>query len=269
MGGMMRTMRELHQSGTFLLVNVHDVATAALAQAAGAEALGTTSAGHAYTLGRRDGAQALSRAESIQRATEICAAVDIPLSVDAENGWAHEPEEVAETIRMLADCGAAGASIEDWSGDPAMGFYGAAQATERIDAAVGAAREIGDFVICARADRVMYDGLSALDDCIGRLQSFADVGADCLYAPGVADEATIRRVVDEAGGPVNAMIELNSGVTMANAREWGVRRVSVGSSFFQATMAAFSAMVTEALTTGTLAVEPTPLEYSYIESLFP
>jgi len=269
-----KTLHKLHQDGTFLLVNVHDVGSAALAQAAGAEALGTTSAGHAYTVGVRDAAGALSRDASVERAAQICAAVDIPVSVDGENGWGHEPESVAETVRLLAEAGAAGVSIEDWSGDPAIGFYERALAVERIEAAVETARSLretsagGAFVICARADRVMHEGADALEDTIERLQAFSAAGADCLYAPGPSDEATIRRIVTEAGGPVNVMVEVNSGVTMDDARAWGVRRVSVGSSFYQATMAAFSAMVKEALTSGTMQVDPAPLDYAYIESLF-
>jgi len=134
-----RELKRLHQADTFVLVNVHDVGTALLAQAAGANALGTTSGGHAYTVGAKDGAGALTRDQSLERATQICAAVDIPVSIDAENGWGHSPEEVAETVRLLIECGAAGASIEDWSGDPKIGFYDTSLAVERIAAAVEAA----------------------------------------------------------------------------------------------------------------------------------
>ena len=187
----MKTQNEfynLHQSGTFVLVNVHDVGSALLAEASGASAIATTSGGHAYTCGKKDAAGALSRSESIELATKICAAVNIPVSIDAENAWGHSPEEVAETVRRLIDCGAAGASIEDWSGNSDLGFYDANLATDRIEAAVSAAKEYGDsFVICARADRVMHDGMDALDESINRLQSFAKVGANCLYAPGPSD----------------------------------------------------------------------------------
>ena len=259
---------KLHQSGTFVLVNVHDVGSALLAEAAGAKALGTTSGGIAYTLGKKDALGAVSRSESIEHAAQICAAVDIPVSIDAENGWAHRPEDVAETIRLLIDCGAAGASIEDWSGDSDIGFYDANLATERIHAAVDAAQEYGDsFVVCARADRVMHDGMSALDESLERLRSFAAVGADCLYVPGPADETTHRRVVTEAGGPVNALFQMNCKLTIEDATNWGIRRVSVGSSLYQATMAAFFDMVTNAVTAGVLDVNIPPLDYEYIESL--
>jgi len=259
---------DMHSSGTFVLVNVHDVGTALLAEAAGASALATTSGGHAYTCGKRDAAGVMTRSQSIERAAEICAAVDIPVSIDAENGWGHSPEEVAETVRLLINCGAAGASIEDWSGDLEKGFYDAGLATERIEAAVGAAKEYGDsFVICARADRVMHEGQDALDESIDRLRSFAGVGADCLYAPGPNDESSIRRIVAEAGGPVNALFGMNGGLTVANAADWGVRRISVGSSLYQATMAVFSSMVSQITQTGSFEVDVPPLDYEYIESL--
>jgi len=258
----------MHQSGTFVLVNIHDVGTALLAEAAGAKALGTTSGGFAYTSGKKDAVGELTRNESIEHAAQICAAVDIPVSVDAENGWGHSPEEVAETIRLLIDCGAAGASIEDWSGDSDIGFYDANLATERIHAAVDTAREYGDsFVVCARADRVMHEGMDALDESLERLRSFAKVGADCLYAPGPADEATHRRMVAEAGGPVNALFSMNGKLSIKDATDWGIRRVSLGSSLYQATMAVFLDMVTKAVTAGVLDVDVPPLDYEYIESL--
>lgn len=267
----MNTQKEfydLHRSGTFVLVNVHDVGAAMLAEAAGAKALATTSGGHAYTCGKRDAAGVMTRDQSIERAAEICSAVDIPVSIDAENGWGHSPEEVAETIRLLIDCGAAGASIEDWSGDPVTGFYDASLATERVEAAVIAAKEYSDsFVICARADRVMHEGQGALDETIDRLRSFARVGADCLYAPGPKDETSLRRIVAEAGGPVNALYGMNGGLTVANAKALGIRRVSVGSSLYQATMAVFSSMVNQILKTGSFEVDVPPLDYEFIESL--
>jgi len=259
---------DLHQSGTFVLVNVHDVGSAILAEAAGATALGTTSGGHAYTCGVIDAAGALARRQSIERAEKICAAVDIPVSIDAENGWGHSPEEVADTIRLLVECGAAGASIEDWSGDSVRGFYDANLATDRIEAAVSAAKQYGDsFVICARADRVMHEGMNAFEESLARLRAYANAGADCVYAPGPSDEKSLRRIVEETQVPVNALFGMNGGLTVSDAAAWGIRRVSLGSSLYQATMAAFSSMVTNAVTTGSLAVDIPPLDYEFIESL--
>lgn len=265
-----KSLLELHQSGTFLLVNVHDAGSAALAAAAGAEALGTTSGGHAYTIGRPDGAGAISREEAIGRVVEICSTVNVPVSVDAENGWGHSPDEVARTVEQLIEAGAAGLSIEDWSGDSELGFYEHDHAVERIVAAVETARSLDpEFVICARADRMMHDGLEAFDGSLSRLQSFAAAGAHCLYAPGVADLTLIERIAQEAGGPINALLGVGGSLSVDDMRAIGVRRVSLGSSLYQATMAVFDRIVRQALTTGSLEVDTPPLDWHMIESLFP
>lgn len=270
---MTTTFHGLHQSGTFLLVNVHDAGTAALAQAAGAVALGTTSAGHAYSIGRDDGQGALSRDESLERVAQMCAVVDIPISVDAENGWGHTPDEVAATIRDLAEVGASGASIEDWSGDPERGFYDRGLAVERIAAAVEAGRSVrapgGDpFVVCARAEAFLWGAPDPMPEAIARLQSFAEAGADCLYAPGIRDEAGISRIVTEAGGPVNWLLGVGGAFGVDDAARLGVRRVSVGGSLYRATMAAFSRQVEHMVTTGSLAADPAPISDSDISALF-
>jgi 2-methylisocitrate lyase-like PEP mutase family enzyme len=266
----MKSLHELHQSGTFVLVNVYDAGSAALAAAAGAEALGTTSGGHAYTIGRPDAAGAITSDEAVARVAEICSTVDVPVSVDAENGWGHDPGDVAQTIERLIEVGAAGASIEDWSGDSGIGFYEQAHAVDRIVAAVETARGLDpEFVICARADRMTHDGADAFDDALARLQAFAGAGAHCLYAPGTADMALIERIVREAGGPVNALLSVGGTLSIDDMREIGVRRVSLGSSLYQATMAVFDRIVRQALTTGALDVDTPPLDWKTIESLFP
>lgn len=258
---------ELHQQGTFLLVNVHDAGAAALAESAGAVALGTTSSGHAYTHARRDGS--VGRDEAIERAAEICAAVDIPVSVDAENGWGHDPDDVADAIRAIADAGAAGASIEDWSGDDSIGFYDRGKALERVQAAVETARSLPQpFVVCARAEAFLRGAPDPLDEAIARLQSFAEAGADCMYAPGPRDRATLARIVAEAGGPVNALIGVGGTFTMADAAEIGIRRVSVGGSLYRATMAAFRGLVEQMVTTGSFAADPAPLPGGDLDRLF-
>ncbi len=260
---------EMHKQGTFLMINVHDAGAAVIAESAGAVALGTTSSGHAYTLARRDAEGALSRGESVQRVAEICAAVEIPVSVDAENGWGHDPSDVADTINMLADVGAAGASIEDWSGDPAIGFYDRALALARVEAAIDAARSrITPFVICARAEAFLHGTPDPMNETLTRLQSFAEAGADLLFAPGPQDPVAIKQIVEEAGGPVNALIGVGSKLTMADAAELGVRRVSVGGSLYLATMAAFKDLVTQMVTTGSFEASARPLLRTDLESLF-
>lgn len=266
---MTATFSDLHRTGTFLLVNVHDAGTAVLAESTGAVALGTTSSGHAYTLARRDAIGALNRDEAVQRAAQICEAVDLPVSVDAENGWGHRPSDVAQTIRDLADIGAAGASIEDWSGDPDIGFYDRQLAKDRIEAAVETSASLPNpFVVCARADSYLHRTTNPSNEAITRLQSFAEAGADCLYAPGPRDLDTISRIVREAGGPVNALIPIGSPLTMADLETAGVRRVSVGGSLYRATMAIFQQIVHQVTTTGSFITDPPPIPGMDIEELF-
>lgn len=262
------TFKELHEKGTFLLVNVHDAGAAQVAEAAGAVALGTTSSGHAYTLARKDAVAAISREEAIARAAQICEAVDIPVSIDAENGWGHTPEEVSRTVRDLAAVGAAGASFEDWSSDPSMGLYEPVLATERIEAAVETAAALPDpLVICARAEGFLYDDPN-FEDILTRLQSFAQVGADCVFAPGTQDPEVLRRIVDESGAPVNALLGIGSMLTLADAADIGVRRVSVGGSLYRATMASFERLVRQMVETGTFNADPPPIPTSEFEALF-
>ncbi len=244
---------QMHRAGTFLLVNVHDAASAAMAEAAGAAALGTTSSGLAYSMGRVDGAGAVSRDEVLRSLEQICASTSLPVSVDAENGWAHDPEGVATTIRLLADAGAAGASIEDWSGDSAMGFYPTELAVDRVQAAIAAARSLPTpFVVNARAESYLYGAPNPYDHAIERLQRFAALGADCVYAPGPSDEATLARLVTEAGAPLNALFAVGGSLTMADAVRLGIRRVSVGGSLFRAMMGYFEATVARMVATGEL-----------------
>lgn len=244
-------LRELHQSGTFLLVNVHDIGSAIAAEKAGAVALGTTSSGHAYSLGRPDGAGAMSLGEVAEQVAAMSAAVDIPVSVDAENGWGHTPDDVAETIRVLASAGASAASIEDWSGDESMGFYDRSQALDRIVAAVEAAASLPEpFVIVARAEAFLFDVENPMEEAIARLQSFAAAGADCLYAPGPGDKETLATIAKEAGGPTNALIQIGSDLTMSDAEGIGIRRVSIGGSLYGSMMKHFDAMVRQMVSTG-------------------
>jgi 2-methylisocitrate lyase-like PEP mutase family enzyme len=259
---------DLHQSGTFLMVNVHDVGAAAVAEAAGAVALGTTSGGHAWGLGRRDGVGALLREEVLEQAAAICSMVGIPLSVDAENGWGHSPEEVAETIRLIASTGAAGASIEDWSGDDGMGIYELALATERIVAAVETASSLPEpFIICARAEGFRFGTPNPLDDALVRLQSFAAAGADLLYAPGTRDRETLAALAAGVEGPLNALIVMGSTMTMADAEALGIRRVSIGGTLYRSLMGVFDSLVHQMVETGDFSLQQPALSAASIEAL--
>lgn len=246
--------RELHREGTFLLANVADAGTARALAAAGVSAIATTSSGHAATIGRPDAAGAVTMEEHAEHTAALAAAADVPLNVDAENGYGHDPEDVTAAVRRFAATGAAGMGIEDWSGDVQRGLYDAALAAARIEAAVDAARGLDrPFVITGRTEVLLYGHEGGIDEALRRLQSFADVGADCLYAPGTWDLDTVRAVVDGAGGPVNILAPLGSKFTVEELAEVGARRISIGGSLYSAQVRHGVALLREVLETGSLA----------------
>ncbi len=220
--------RALHQRGNpFILINAWDIGSARALAALGAQALATTSAGHAFTLGLPDGK--VTRDQAMAHAADLVAATPLPVSADFENGFGEAPDYVAETIRLAAEAGLAGCSIEDTarSQGPA---YSHDLAVERIRAAVAAARALRrDFVVVARADGVMTKAYD-LNEAISRLQAFESVGADCVYAPWLPDLASLRQVCGAVKGPVNALA-LGAFTTLSRADlgAAGVARISVGS----------------------------------------
>ncbi|MCB1017341.1 MAG: isocitrate lyase/phosphoenolpyruvate mutase family protein, partial [Acidimicrobiales bacterium] len=169
---------DLHRSGTFVMVNVADAGTARAVAEAGAEAIATTSSGFATTIGRRDAAGDVTLEEHAAHAEVLAAAVPgVPLNVDAENGYGHEPEAVAEAVARFAAAGAAGVGIEDWSGDRERGLYDRALAVARIEAAVDAAAALDrPFVVTGRTEVVLYGLDGGIDEALARLQGFAGVG---------------------------------------------------------------------------------------------
>jgi len=235
-----RRFHELHQSGCFVIPNPWDIGSARMMAASGAVALATTSAGFAFTLGRPDMGR-VTREEALRHAEDIVRATPLPVSGDFENGFADAPDDVAETIRLAAEVGLSGCSIEDTrmvEGNPA---YDLAFAVERIRAAVDAARSLGrPFVLCARADGVM-NGVYDLDEAIRRIRAFETVGADLLYVPVPPGAEELRRVVQSVVKPVNA---LPAGplrkLTVRQFAEMGVRRISLGSLIARVTHAAIA-----------------------------
>ncbi|MCQ0988515.1 isocitrate lyase/PEP mutase family protein [Jiella marina] len=237
----------LHQSGCFVIPNPWDAGSARLMAALGAKALATTSAGFAFTLGRPD-MGGVSRDEALAHAQDILAATPLPVSGDFENGFADDPDGVAETVRLAGEIGLSGCSIEDTmmvDGNPAYPF---AEAVERVRAAAAAARTTGrPFTLCARADGVM-NGVYDLAEAIRRIQAFEAAGADLLYVPHPGDLAGLQTVVASVSKPVNA---LAAGAfakhTKSEFAEIGVRRISVGSAVarltHQAILDATSAML--------------------------
>lgn len=226
--------------GLFVIPNPWDAGTARMLTTLGFEALATTSAGFAFTLGRRDGAGEVSRDEILANARRIVEATHLPVSADLENCFAHAPEAAAETIRLAAGVGLVGGSIEDQTGDPRKPIYDFELAVERVRAAVAVARALPfPFTLTARAENFL-NGRPDLADTIRRLQAFEAAGADVLYAPGLPDLASIRAVTSAVGKPVNhVMGSWTPDLTLDQLAAAGVKRVSVGGALARAALGAF------------------------------
>ncbi len=231
--------KALHERpGAFVIPNPWNAGTARILEAFGFEALATTSAGHAFAIGLRDSASALTRDEILKNAKEIVEATDLPVSADLEDGFGTPPEACAETIRLACDAGLVGGSIEDATGDPANPIYDFTLSVERVAAAAEQAATL-PFLLTARAENHIY-GRPDLDDTIRRLQAFEKAGADVLYAPGLPSIDAIRTVCASLTKPVNVLMGL-SGPTwsVAELEEAGAGRISVGGSFARAALGAF------------------------------
>lgn len=227
----------LHRPGDPLLMpNAFDVGSAKVLATMDFSAIATTSGGFAATLGRRDGQ--VSREEAIAHAAALVAAVDVPVSADLENGFVDTPDEVAETIRMAREAGLAGCSIEDFTSRPDDPIYDAGLARERIAAAVEAS---GDMVLTARCENYLHDRPD-LADTLARLQSFQDVGADVLFAPGMTSLDDITTVCREVDRPVNVVLNPATPAP-AELAAAGVARISVGGAF---TYVAYAGLVSAA-----------------------
>ena len=234
--------RALHaRPGAFVIPNPWDAGTARILTHLGFEALTTTSAGLAFTLGRADGAGLVSRSETLANAKAIVDATPLPVAADLENGFGAAPETAAETIRLAAEiAGLVGGSIEDTTGDPRRPLYDFQHAVERIAAAVVAAHALPfPFVLVGRAENFLH-GRPDLDDTIRRLQAFEAVGADALYAPGLTRAEDIRTVCASVRRPVNVVMGLKSAAfSVAELAALGVRRISVGSALSRAALGGF------------------------------
>jgi 2-methylisocitrate lyase-like PEP mutase family enzyme len=230
-----RRFAELHRrKGAFVIPNPWDIGSARILAALGFEALATTSAGFAFSIGRRDGA--ISRDEALAHTRAISAATELPVSADLENCFGHDPKTVAETIRLAAETGLVGGSVEDFSGERQRPIYDLGHATERVAAAVAAARALPfPFTLTARAENFLH-GRADLDDTIRRLQAFEKAGADVLYAPGLPSLDAIKQVCAALSKPVNVLTSGRSVEELAGA---GVKRISLGGSLSRAAFGAF------------------------------
>jgi 2-methylisocitrate lyase-like PEP mutase family enzyme len=249
-----RRFEALHAGpGTFVIPNPWDAGTARMLAALGFQALATTSAGLAFGLGRRDGEGLVGRDETLAHCRTIAEASDLPVSADLENGYADDPESVAETIRLAAASGLVGGSIEDFTGDARHPIYDHSLAVERVAAAAEAARALAfPFMLVARAENFLR-GRPDLDDTLRRLEAYAAAGANVLYAPVLPDLAAVRIVCAAvAPRPVNVLAGgKGSGLTVANLAAAGVRRISVGSALSRAALGAVLGAAREILDQGT------------------
>ena len=234
-----RRFRRLHDDGTFLMPNAWDAGSALLLETAGFEAIGTTSAGIAYALGKADATGALTIGEAMDETARIADAVSVPVNVDAENGYGDSPEAVGECIRRCIEAGAVGAGIEDYTQDPGRPLYDRALAVERIHAAREAADASGvPFVLTARAECYLYRVPGAFAESVTRSNLYREAGADCLYTPGVRDRGEVAALVREIDGPMNFVGGRGmADYTLEALGELGIRRVSIGGSLMRATFA--------------------------------
>ena len=241
-----KTFRELHKSGCFVIPNPWNVGTARYLQGLGFKALASTSSGHAHSQGLPDGAQSMDVVLDHYR--ELAAATDIPLNADFENGYAHDPDEVAANVTRCIATGVAGLSIEDFHGDNAAAepLYDFDLALKRVKAARAAIdRAGGDVVFTARTEGFIKNRAD-IDETIRRLKAFADAGADCLYSPGIKTREHIEATVKAVGSKAINFLNFGAlGFTVSDLAGMGVRRISVGGSLARVAMHAFIKTATE------------------------
>jgi 2-methylisocitrate lyase-like PEP mutase family enzyme len=233
-----RRFHELHRSGCFVIPNPWDAGSARYLEALGFKALATTSSGAAWSQGAPDGGMGLEAVLAHLRT--MVDATDLPINADFESGFAHDPDGVAESVRLAVETGVAGLSIEDSTGDDAEPLYGVEDAVARIRAARKAIDQTGrDTLLVGRAECFLV-GRPDLDETISRLRAYASAGADCLYAPGIRSPEHIRRVVESlAPKPVNLLVGSASALSVAEIAALGVRRISVGGALARAAWAGF------------------------------
>jgi len=264
-------LRMLHtRPGLFAIPNPWDAGSAKILATLGFEALATTSAGFAFSLGKPDAEGAISRSETLANARSIVDATNLPVSADLENGFGDDPETCAETIRLAAATGLVGGSIEDATGRADDPIYPFALSVERVAAAVQAARALlFPFVLTARAENLI-NGRPDLNDTIHRLEAFAAAGADVLYAPGLKSRDDIAAVVKAvAPKPVNVVMGLSGPrFSLDELAALGVKRVSLGSSLARAAYGAFLDAAREIRDAGTFTFAARAAPYAALNDMF-
>jgi 2-methylisocitrate lyase-like PEP mutase family enzyme len=266
-----QAFRALHaRPRVFAIPNPWDAGSAKMLAALGFEALATTSAGLAFSLGKPDAEGVVDRDETLANVRVIVAATPLPVSADLENGFGDDPATCAQTIRLGAEAGLVGGSIEDATGRADRPIYLFDDAIERVRAAVAAARSLPfPFTLTARAENFLH-GVRDLPDTIRRLVAFADAGADVLYAPGLRSREDIGEVVRAvAPKPVNVVMGLaGASLSLAELEDLGVRRVSVGSSLARAAYGAFLRGAREIRDDGTFTFAEQAIPFAEINAMF-
>lgn len=248
------TFRDLHASGCFVLPNPWDVGTAVFLPRLGFKALATTSAGFAFSRGLPDDLSAIPRDVMLDHIRDIVSATSLPVNADFQTGYAKEPEAVAANVGLCVATGVAGLSIEDATGDPAAPLFELDLAVERIRAARRAIDESGiPVVVTARCEAWLVGHPDPFRTAVERLVAFAEVGADCLYAPGVRSPEEIKAIVQAvAPKPVNVLVSApDPALTVARLADLGVRRISVGSALARVAWGAFLRAAREMAGAGT------------------
>jgi 2-methylisocitrate lyase-like PEP mutase family enzyme len=260
-----RAFQLLHErEGAFVIPNPWDVGTARILAHMGFEALATTSAGYAFSVGKRD--NTVGREEMMAHLRALSAATDLPVSADLENGYGSTLKDIVETYRMAAEAGVVGASIEDTSGRVEDPILDQAIAAERVRAAADMVHSLSfDFTLTARAENYLH-GRKDLKDTIERLQAYQEAGADVLYAPGLTTKEEIAAVVSSVDRPVNVLA--GARLNVAELAELGVKRISVGSGLYRAALGAFMRAVKEVKEKGTFAFAEEAISYADISAMF-
>jgi 2-methylisocitrate lyase-like PEP mutase family enzyme len=260
-----REFRRLHESGCFAIPNPWDIGTAKYLQHLGFKAIATTSAGYAFSRGLSDGA--VKRDDMLAHIKELVDATDIPVNADFENGYADDPNWVAENTRLCAETGVAGLSIEDATDRRESRIYDLNLAVERIHA-VREAIDTTDVLLVGRAEGFLV-GREKIDQVIKRLVAYSEAGADCLYAPGFKKRDHIKSIVEcVAPKPVNILIGSAIGLTMREAASLGARRVSVGGAFARAAWGGFIRSAKELIEKGTFDGLSNAASYAELQELF-
>lgn len=263
--------KELHfRPGIFVVPNPWDGGSAKFLEHLGFEALATTSAGLAYTLGKPDGMTRVSREETLKNCTTIIESAQLPVSADLENGFGDQPEDCATTISQAAAIGLSGGSIEDATGRAGSPIYPFDQAVARVKAAVKVVRYMNrPFMLTARSENFLH-GNPDLEDTIRRLVAFAEVGADVVYAPGIRSLEDIAKIVQAvAPKPVNILMGFpDMAITLKDLEAIGVKRVSVGSSLARMAYGGLQKAAREILDTGTFGYANEAKAYLDLNQLF-